>query len=99
MFYMNLHIAKSYIKDNGSTSSTIIGKLGTLNQLIKEHEPTRDDVLAWSKNEVKKYKKEKDARNVQITFHAGRALDYSRQIFYRGRYLFLQPDLFRPAVK
>ena len=58
----SFYIAKSYTKANGKTSSVIVRKLGTLNQLIVEHGPTRDDVLAWAKNEVKleteKYKKE-----------------------------------------
>lgn len=90
----SFYICKSYVKDNGSTSSTIIRKLGTLNQLIKEHGPTRDDVLAWAKNEVKieteKYKNEKDEKTVLIPFRADRHLEYDRQAFYRGGYLFLQ---------
>ena len=64
VFHMNLHISKSknaesfyicksYVKANGSTSSMIVRKLGTLEQLLIEHGPTRDDVLAWAKNEVK----------------------------------------------
>ena len=57
----SFYIAKSYVKANGSTTSTIIRKLGTLDQLIAEHGPTRDDVLAWAKQEVnietEKYKK------------------------------------------
>ena len=104
-FFMNLHItksknaesfyiAKSYVKSNGSTSSTIVRKLGTLKELLPEHGPTREDVLAWARNEVKieteKYKKEKEAKSVQITFHADRQLDYDKQCFYRGGYLFLQ---------
>lgn len=103
--FMNLHItksknaesfyiAKSYVKSNGSTSSTIVRKLGTLKELLPEHGPTRDDVLAWARNEVKieteKYKKEKEAKSVQITFHADRQLDYDKQCFYSGGYLFLQ---------
>ena len=74
---MNLHITKSknaesfyicrsYAKDNGSTTSTIVRKLGTLENLLIEHGPTRDDVIAWAKNEVKaeteKYKKDKEAK-------------------------------------
>ena len=103
--FMNLHITKSknaesfyicksYVKDNGSTSSTIVRKLGTLKELLHEHGPTRDDVIAWAKNEVKleteKYKKDKDAKQVLIPFHADRQLDYGKQTFYRGGYLFLQ---------
>lgn len=90
----SFYIAKSYVKANGSTSSAIVRKLGTLNQLIVEHGPTRDDVLAWAKNEIKleteRYKKEKEAKTVLIPFHADRQLDYDKQTFYRGGYLFLQ---------
>ena len=60
ILHMNLHISKSknaesfyicksYVKANGSTSSMIVRKLGTLEQLLIEHGPTRDDVLAWAK--------------------------------------------------
>ena len=90
----SFYIAKSFAKANGGTSSTIIRKLGTLEQLIVEHGPTRDDVLAWAKNEVKveteKYKKEKESKTVLIPFHADRQLDCEKQVFYRGGYLFPQ---------
>ena len=102
---MNLHITKSknaesfyicrsYAKDNGSTTSTIVRKLGTLENLLIEHGPTRDDVIAWAKNEVKaeteKYKKEKEAKTLLIPFHTDRPLDYDKQVFFRGGYLFPQ---------
>ena len=102
---MNLHITKSknaesfyicrsYTKANGTTSSTIVRKLGTLEHLLVEHGPTRDDVLAWAKNEVKieteKYNAEKEAKTVLIPFHADRQLDYDKQAFFRGGYLFPQ---------
>lgn len=90
----SFYIAKSYVKADGRTSSMIVRKLGTLNQLLAEHGPTRDDVVAWAKNEVKfeteKYKKEKETKTVLIPFHADRLLDYDKQSFYRGGYLFLQ---------
>ena len=44
-----LYICKSYTKANGSTTSAIVRKLGTLDQLLPEHGPTRDDVVAWAK--------------------------------------------------
>lgn len=90
----SFYIAKSYVKENGSTSSMIIRKLGTLNQLLPEHGPTRDDVIAWAKNEValetQKYKREKEALTVLIPFRADRQIIYDKQVFYRGGYLFLQ---------
>ena len=89
----SFYIAKSYVKANGSTTSMIVRKLGTLDQLLVEHGPTRDDVLAWAKQEVKteteKYKKEKEAKTVLIPFHADRQLDFEKQVFFRGGYLFL----------
>lgn len=90
----SFYIAKSFVKANGSTTSCNIRKLGTLENLLKEHGPTRDDVIAWAKNEARieteKYKKEKQAKTVLIPFHADRHLDYGKQVFYRGGYLFLQ---------
>ena len=90
----SFYICKSFVKANGCTSSMIVRKLGTLDQLLVEHGPTREDVLAWAKNEVKieteKYKKENETKTVLIPFHADRHLDYDKQVFYRGGYLFLQ---------
>lgn len=90
----SFYVAKSYVKANGSTTSAIVRKLGTLDKLLLEHGPTRDDVIAWAKNEVKmeteKFKEERQTKTVQITFHADRQMDYDQQKFFRGGYLFLQ---------
>lgn len=98
----SFYIAKSYVKANGTTSSCNVRKLGTLEQLLKEHGPTRDDVIAWAKNEVKieteKYKKENEAKTVLIPFHADRQLDYNKQVFYRGGYLFPQSIYYQLQV-
>ena len=47
----SFYIAKSYVKSNGTTSSVIVRKLGTLAELLPEHGPTRDDVITWCKEE------------------------------------------------
>lgn len=90
----SFYIAKSYVKSTGSTSSMIVRKLGTLNELIKEHGPTRDDVIAWAREEVKieteKYKHEKETKTVLVPFHADRQLDYDKQRLFQGGYLFAQ---------
>ena len=43
-------------------------------ELLAEHGPTRDDVMKWAKEEARletlKYKKEQQAKAVQITFHS-----------------------------
>ncbi len=98
----SFYISKGYINNKGVSTSTIIRKLGTLQELLKEHGPTRDDVMAWAKEEVRlatlKYKEEQQSKSVQITFHANRQLDYEQQVFYRGGYLFLQSIYYSLAL-
>lgn len=88
------YISKGYINDAGKSTSVIVRKLGTLTDLLKEHGPTREDVVAWAKEEARletlKYKNDLKNKSVQITFRADRQLDYDKQKFYRGGYLFLQ---------
>ena len=98
----SFYICKSFVKANRATSSMIVRKLGTLEQLLAEHGPTREDVLAWAKNEVKmeteKYKKENEEKTVLIPFHADRQLNYDKQIFFRGGYLFLQSIYYQMQI-
>ena len=90
----SFYITKSFVNDKGTCTSTTFRKLGTLSELILEHGPTRDDVMAWAKEEARieteKYKKDRQEKAVQITFHADRQLDFGRQVRYRGGYLFPQ---------
>ena len=90
----SFYISKGFINDNGVSTSVIVRKLGTLKELLPEHGPTRDDVMAWAKEEAKletlKYKQERENKSIQITFHADRQLDYDKRSFFRGGYLFLQ---------
>lgn len=90
----SFYISKGYINDSGKSTSVIVRKLGTLADLSKEHGPTREDVVVWAKEEAKletlKYKDNLKNKSIQITFHADRQLDYDKQKFYRGGYLFLQ---------
>lgn len=95
----SFYITKGYINDKGVSTSVIIRRLGTLSDLLKDHGPTRDDVMAWAKEEARfetlKYKEERESKSVQITFHADRQLDYDKQKFFRGGYLFLQSLYYR----
>ena len=90
----SFYISKGYVNDKGVSTSVIVRKLGTLKELLPEHGPTRDDVMAWAKEQARietlKYKQEKEEKQIKLTFHADRQLDYDKQVFYRGGYLFLQ---------
>ena len=43
----SFYIKQSYLDANGKSTSRTIRKLGTLNQLLIEHGPTRDDVIIY----------------------------------------------------
>ena len=90
----SFYITKSFKKKNGSSTSKIIRKLGTLDELSKRLGTDRDGVMAWAKEQAKieteKYRKEKENQTVLIPFHADRQLDFHRQKFFEGGYLFLQ---------
>ena len=90
----SFYIAKSFINNKGKSTSVNVRKLGTLKELLVEHGPTRDDVMKWAKEEARietlKYKKEQQAKAVQITFHSDQKMDYDQQVLYHGGYLFPQ---------
>ena len=90
----SFYISKGYVNDKGVSTSVIVRKLGTLKELLLEHGPTRDDVMAWAREQARietlKYKQEKEEKQIKLTFHADRLLDYHKQTFFRGGYLFLQ---------
>lgn len=95
----SFYIAKSYVNNQGKSTSVNVRKLGTLKELLIEHGPTRDDVMKWAKEEARletlKYKEEKQTKAVQITFHSDHQLDYEKQVLYRGGYLFPQNVYYR----
>ena len=95
----SFYIAKSFINNKGKSTSVNVRKLGTLKELLVEHGPTRDDVMKWAREEARKetlkYKKEQQAKAVQITFRSDQKLDYDKQVFYRGGYLFPQAFYYR----
>ena len=95
----SFYIAKSFINNNGKSTSVNVRKLGTLKELLIEHGPTRDDVMKWAKQEARletlKYKKEQQSKSVQIIFHSDHKLDFDQQVFWRGGYLFPQTFYYR----
>lgn len=90
----SFYITQSFINDKGKSTSKIIRKLGTLTELQKQLNTDRDGVIAWAKEqarlETEKYKKENETKTVLIPFHSDRQLEYNKQVFFEGGYLFLQ---------
>ena len=90
----SFYICRSYIDSNGKSTSKVVKKLGTLNELSKELNTDRDGVMAWAKEqariETKKYKENERTKTVLIPFHADRMLEYDKQKLFKGGYLYLQ---------
>ena len=72
----SFYITRGYVNSKGVSTSEVYRHLGTLKDLIKEHGPTRDDVMEWAREEARKatkeYKENQEVKSVQITFHADR---------------------------
>ena len=90
----SFYIKQSYIDGNGKSTSRTIRKLGTLKDLLVEHGPTRDDVMAWAKEqariETERYEQEKANHCIPVVFHPNRKIDHEERRKFHGGYLFLQ---------
>lgn len=90
----SFYIRQSYINSEGKSTSKTIRKLGTLNELLVDHGPTRDDVMKWAKEqariETEKYKVQKDINTVLIPLRANKKINYDEEKRFQGGYLFLQ---------
>ena len=90
----SFYITQTFKKKNGSSSSKHIKKLGTLAELSEKLNTNRNGVMQWAREQAKleteKYKKENEEKKVLIPFHSDRQLEYNKQKFYVGGYLFLQ---------
>lgn len=90
----SFYIKQSYLDANGKSTSRTIRKLGTLNELLPEHGPTRDDVMNWAKEqariETEKYEQEKENHCLPVMFHPNRKIPHAEKRKFQGGYLFLQ---------
>ena len=90
----SFYICRSFIDSSGKSTSKVVKKLGTLDELSKKLNTDRAGVMAWAKEqakiETKKYKENEKTKTVLIPFHADRMLDYDKQRFFKGGYLYLQ---------
>lgn len=90
----SFYIKQSYTDANGKSTSRTIRKLGTLKELLVEHGPTREDVMAWAREqariETERYEQEKANHCLPIVFHPNRKIPHGERRKFQGGYLFLQ---------
>ena len=72
----SFYITKSFINNEGKSTSCTVRKLGTLAELSVKLNTDRDGVMAWAKEQAKqqteKYKKNNEDKTISIEFHADR---------------------------
>ena len=90
----SLYIQKSFRK-NGKSTSKIVRKLGTMEELLPQHNNSEEEVIAWGKKIARKMTEEekRDRDIVLISLSQSKLLEPMKQTSYNGGYLFLQ-DIF-----
>ena len=90
----SLYIQKSFRK-NGKSTSKIVRKLGTMEELLPQHNNSEEEVIAWGKKIARKMTEEekRDKDIVLISLSQSKLLEPMKQTSYNGGYLFLQ-DIF-----
>ena len=90
----SLYIQKSFRK-NGKSTSKVVKKLGTMEELLPKHNNSEDEVIVWGKKIAKKMTEEekRDKDIVLISLSQSKLLEPMKQTSYNGGYLFLQ-DIF-----
>ena len=82
------YISKSYINNQGRSTTKTVRKLGTLKELSETLGTDRDGVIAWAKEQVRieteKYKAEQEVQNVTVSFKANEQIPYNTQKFFIG---------------
>lgn len=90
----SLYIQKSFRK-NGKSTSKIVRKLGTMEELLPQHNNSEEEVIAWGRKIARKMTEEekRDKDIVLISLSQSKLLEPMKQTSYNGGYLFLQ-DIF-----
>ena len=84
----NYYVLESYRSNNGKSTTRIIKKLGTHDQLLKEH----DDPKAWAESVVKEMNEQVSAKkqDILVKFSPTAQMERDTMHLYNGGYLFLQ---------
>lgn len=87
-----LYITKSIRVNKDKTTSRIFTKLGTMAELLPQHDNDRDKVIAWAKDQARilTEQEKNNTLKIPVELSEGVQLKLGEQMFYHGGYLFLQ---------
>jgi len=92
-----VYISRSYRDDNGKSTSRIFKKLGSMADLLPEHDNDRDKVIAWAREQAKMYTEleKKGDLKVPVELSETHQIAMDEQVSFGGGYLFLQQICYR----
>ncbi|MGN1382034.1 MAG: IS1634 family transposase [Eubacterium sp.] len=95
-----LYIIKSYRKEDGKSTTRIFKKLGTMQERLPEHNNDRDAVIAWAKEQARKYTEaeKQGTLDVSIDLSGSRQLEPDKMTTFNGGYLFLQKAFYELGI-
>ena len=84
----NLYVLESFRNDAEKSTTRIVKKLGTYDDLAKEH----DDPIAWAEEVVARMNQESEAgkQKLMVPFSPTTILEKDIPVLFDGGYLFLQ---------
>lgn len=84
----NFYVLKSYRDSNGKSTTKVVERLGTYEELAKSH----PDPVAWAKAYVEELNQKElaDSGQISVNFSQNEQLAQDEQQLYEGGYLFLQ---------
>ncbi len=87
-----IYIIKSYRKRNGSTSTKIFKKLGTIAYLMESMGISKDEVLIWAKEQARLYteQEKKEEIIININYNEHNEIKMNKQVTFNAGYLFLK---------
>lgn len=94
----HVYISKAYRNEKGKSTSKIYKKLGTMEELLPEHDGDREKVLEWAREQARIYTElEKSEKlTVSLDLSETRQLTMDEMTLFDGGYLFLK-KLFHEA--
>ena len=90
---LQYYVLESYRKENGKNTTRIVRKMGTHEQLLKEH----PDPEAWARRVVEEMNREaaEGKQKIMVSFSGTELIPKDGQRLYNGGYLFLQKMFYR----
>lgn len=87
-----LYIIKSFRKENGKTSSTIVKKLGSVSSLLPSFDNDREKVISWAKEQARIMTEEEKASTMKVAIELSEATinEKGTQFRFNCGYLFLR---------